>query len=223
MHNNLLYYRSNVTGKDCRSIGPASTCFCGHRFKQHATDNVKDKNLHCKERGCKCTLFDYVPVSGAGDLRCMRCKHSFKEHDEYSKTCKRPRCKGCPGFHSSFSCGCSEQWSQHYTVIETRAEREAAGRTVSNLGFGGDMYQALGGVTDYSSLMDPGDRKALEEKAMAMGGGGYGDMMGFGMMPMGKPKLTEADEMDALGAAYDKKVFHILLIEPLRDAVMNKM
>ena len=82
-----------------------------------------------------------MPVTGAGDLRCRNCKHSFREHDNRSKKCTKAKCKGCPGFHSSFSCGCGEQWGQHYTVIETREEREAAGRVVSNLGFGGDMYQ----------------------------------------------------------------------------------
>jgi hypothetical protein len=46
---NRLYvsWRHKKTGKDCRTIGPASSCFCGHKFKRHNHDNVKTRQVHC--------------------------------------------------------------------------------------------------------------------------------------------------------------------------------
>lgn len=42
-----------------QNVGPSTACFCGHRFRQHATDNMKGKQRHakdirCTEPGCKC-------------------------------------------------------------------------------------------------------------------------------------------------------------------------
>lgn len=47
---NRLYthWRNMQTGNDCKSIGPASQCFCGHRYKEHFFDNVDDKNIYCR-------------------------------------------------------------------------------------------------------------------------------------------------------------------------------
>lgn len=61
---NRLYvnWRNMETGADCKAIGPASQCFCGHRFKEHNFDNVEDKNVNCKDNRCKCKLFSYIPV-----------------------------------------------------------------------------------------------------------------------------------------------------------------
>ena len=61
---NRLYvnWRNMETGADCKSIGPAAQCFCGHRYKEHNFDNVSNKNVHCKDKICKCKLFSYIPV-----------------------------------------------------------------------------------------------------------------------------------------------------------------
>jgi len=41
---NRLYVKwRNADGVDCKSIGPASQCFCGHRFKDHNFDNVETR------------------------------------------------------------------------------------------------------------------------------------------------------------------------------------
>ena len=61
---NRLYtnWRNMETGADCKAIGPASQCFCGHRYKEHNFDAVKDKKVVCKAPKCKCKLFSYIPV-----------------------------------------------------------------------------------------------------------------------------------------------------------------
>ena len=60
--NRLYVHWRNSYGQDCKTIGPASQCFCGHRFKQHNFDNVKTKQVHCKDNRCKCKMFTYIPV-----------------------------------------------------------------------------------------------------------------------------------------------------------------
>jgi hypothetical protein len=87
----------------------------------------------------------------------VECKHSYGDHDSVSRKCSKEKCKGCKGFHSTFSCGCGKQWNEHVTVVETRDERLAAGRTVDNLLGGGEGFAAMGGVTDFSSLIHAGD------------------------------------------------------------------
>ena len=64
---NRLYvsYRCLPTGVDCKNVGPSSRCFCGHLYKHHATDNYKDRNVHCREAGCPCTLFQLIPGHGS--------------------------------------------------------------------------------------------------------------------------------------------------------------
>jgi len=59
-----VHWRNMETGMDCKTIGPASQCFCGHRFKDHFFDNVDNKDVYCRKPNerCKCKLFDYVPV-----------------------------------------------------------------------------------------------------------------------------------------------------------------
>ena len=63
---NRLYVKwRNADGVDCKSIGPASQCFCGCRYKDHFFDNVKTKEVYCRSNGpkkCKCKQFRYIPV-----------------------------------------------------------------------------------------------------------------------------------------------------------------
>ena len=41
---NRLYVKwRNANGQDCKTIGPASQCFCGHRYKEHFFDNVESR------------------------------------------------------------------------------------------------------------------------------------------------------------------------------------
>ena len=92
---NRLYvnWRNMETGADCKAIGPASQCFCSHRYKEHNFDNVNDKKVSCKDRKCKCRLFSYIPVFGSQDFRCMGCKHSCHLHDPVTRKCLKPGCK----------------------------------------------------------------------------------------------------------------------------------
>ena len=64
--NRLYVHWRNAYGVDCKTIGPASQCFCGHRYKEHNFDNVKTKQVHCKAnkmgKKCKCKMFTYIPV-----------------------------------------------------------------------------------------------------------------------------------------------------------------
>ena len=64
--NRLYVHWRNSNGQDCKTIGPASKCFCGHRYKEHFFDNVESRQIYCKAHGstkkCKCKMFDYIPV-----------------------------------------------------------------------------------------------------------------------------------------------------------------
>ena len=64
--NRLYVHWRNANGQDCKTIGPASQCFCGHRFKEHAFDNVDSRKIYCKGnkngKKCKCKMFCYIPV-----------------------------------------------------------------------------------------------------------------------------------------------------------------
>lgn len=51
-----------ILGIDCKMIGPATKCICDHRYKDHNYTNAPDKKVHCKVKGCPCTLFYYIPV-----------------------------------------------------------------------------------------------------------------------------------------------------------------
>lgn len=158
--NRLFVYWRNQQGTDCKTVGPYSTCFCGHRYRQHQTDdNVTTKKVPCKTPKCRCRQFSYVPVYGSNDLKCL-CKHSFREHNPQTKTCERPNCR-CQGFSSTHSCTCSQHYNTHSTVFESREERLAMGRPVDNFGGGGELYAAMGGVTDFASLVDGADREAI--------------------------------------------------------------
>ena len=60
--NRLYVHWRNANGVDCKTIGPASQCFCGHRYKQHNFDNVDSKKISCKDNRCKCKMFTYIPI-----------------------------------------------------------------------------------------------------------------------------------------------------------------
>lgn len=58
-------------------------------------------------------------------------------------------CK-CTGFTSSYTCGCGQPYDVHDMIVETKEERMARGHPV-----GQDVpYQAMGGLTGFSSLME---------------------------------------------------------------------
>ena len=60
--NRLYVSWRNVNGQDCKTIGPSSSCFCGHRYKDHFFDNVVERKINCRTSKCPCKMFDYVPV-----------------------------------------------------------------------------------------------------------------------------------------------------------------
>ena len=59
-----VHWRNMETGADCKSVGPQSHCFCGHRYKDHNFDNVENKQVFCRSKldKCKCKLFCYIPI-----------------------------------------------------------------------------------------------------------------------------------------------------------------
>ncbi|KAH3757672.1 protein FAM221A [Pelomyxa schiedti] len=155
---NRLYvsWRCISTGMDCRLIGPSSKCFCTHAYRSHSVD-TPDKKVFCKVKGCTCKLYEYIPCHGSFRIKCS-CKHFFDEHSPAGrKKCLKTGCT-CMAFYSPTSCSCGQHWDEHVTVFETRQERMESGRPVDNLGGGGEGYAALGGITNFSSLLDGVDR-----------------------------------------------------------------
>lgn len=54
------------------------------RYKQHQTDfkdlpKTRPIPVPCKEPGCPCSSFHYVPKNGSQNIRCS-CKHMTDEH-----------------------------------------------------------------------------------------------------------------------------------------------
>ncbi|XP_069585954.1 protein FAM221A isoform X2 [Ranitomeya imitator] len=134
--------------KECRHLEQKDT-----RYKQHKTDFKelpKDRPilLPCKVSKCPCKSYHYAPLNGSQPIRC-RCKHFADDHSvtgSYNCT----KCSNCSGFHSSFTCGCSQPAYAHDTVVETKEERQALGKPV-----GHDVpYAAMGGLTGFSSLAE---------------------------------------------------------------------
>lgn len=218
---NRIYvcWRNMQTGMDCRSIGPSSPCFCGHRYKNHATDN-HNKKIFCKQAGCACALYDYVPIRGTQDCKCT-CKHSYDVHNVTGKRkCKQGGC-ACAGFHTSLSCSCRDQYGVHQTVFETREERQAAGRPVDNLAGGGQGYEALGGLTSFSSLVDGVDRMQIgpdghtpqmvgappgwdAQQQRRIGPDATAASASSGAPPPQRKQLTQEDEFALYDAKYKK-------------------
>lgn len=104
MKNRLFVSWVNTTGMDCVMIGPETKCFCQHRslkvtlndlstfsrfshysrYKEHQTDfkelpTVRPILTPCKQAGCPCSSFEYVPRNGSQSIRCG-CKHTTEEH-----------------------------------------------------------------------------------------------------------------------------------------------
>ncbi|XP_064603267.1 protein FAM221A-like [Liolophura sinensis] len=177
--NRLFTSWSSSTGMDCKMIGPETLCFCKHRYKQHKTDfetlgETRPILLPCRVKGCKCVSYHYVPMNGSQPIRCT-CKHTSEDHLEVAPfLCKKfpNTCMKCKGFYSAFTCGCGEPVYGHSTVVETAAERESRGHPVGHA----TPYQAMGGLTGFSSLaegymrLDPSGRgappKAFLEQAI---------------------------------------------------------
>ncbi len=86
--NRLYVAWRNLKGIDCKMIGPSSLCFCNHRFRDHAFDNIEKRDIHCKDKSCICQMFNYIPIYGSMDLKCL-CKHSYKFHDSLSRKCSQ--------------------------------------------------------------------------------------------------------------------------------------
>ena len=157
-------------GMECRSIGPSSKCFCGHRFREHKHD-AKNKKLFCRMKKCQCKCFEYIPIRGAQDLKC-HCKHSYKDHDILTRKCGKiiagyKHCK-CESFLSSFGCSCGDCFYDHYTLFETRQERIKRGKRVDNWEHMSNNPVAMGGLTGFSSLLDGIDRLNIESKENLM-------------------------------------------------------
>lgn len=122
----------NPEGKDCKTIGPVTKCFCNHRYREHNYQNPDTKNgrkIKCKAPKCKCVHFTYVPVHGSQDFRCSGCKHSHTDHDPKKMNCLK--CSKCPKFTSRWSCFCGYYFADHKTVGERREERIVQGKFVS--------------------------------------------------------------------------------------------
>ncbi|XP_069133580.1 protein FAM221A-like isoform X1 [Argopecten irradians] len=169
MKNRLYTSWSSPTGMDCKLIGPETPCFCKHRYKQHKTDfdvipTGRPILLPCRQKGCKCATYHYIPMNGSQPIRCSTCKHTADEHSEEQPrlVCKRRGCSKCTGFTSSFSCACGAVLKLHTMIVETAEEREARGHPLGEA----TPYAAMGGITGFSSLaegymrLDPSGRGA---------------------------------------------------------------
>lgn len=160
--NHLYVYWTNTKGNDCKAIGPESMCFCGHRYKMHNFDNVTTKKVNCKDKKCKCPLFEYIPVHGSNDIKCL-CKHSYSLHDNTKRNCTKPGCN-CNEFGSKFTCNCSYTYDDHMTTIETREERASRGKNVDPSWMSGNMAAGIGGLNSFSSMV--GDVYEMEYQKM---------------------------------------------------------
>src|SRR3990167_3544683 len=114
-HTRVFVTWRNHHGRDCKTVGPATKSICDHRFKEHEYLNPKDKKVKCNIKGCKCRCFDYIPVHGSYDFKCL-CKHSYREHEmDGSRRCLR--CKNCTGLTSAWRCSCHLQYQEHAPFI----------------------------------------------------------------------------------------------------------
>lgn len=185
--NHLYVYWVNEKGFECKAIGPESMCFCGHRYKNHNFDNVKTKKVNCKQAKCKCPLYEYVPVYGSNDVKCL-CKHSYSLHDNNTRKCSK--CQNCQKFGSKFTCNCTSTYDDHKTIIENREERLAKGKTVDPGWMMANLAGAVGGLNSFAGMMndvyeleyqallnDPSKKKELmadiDKKAIGLGNESY--------------------------------------------------
>lgn len=56
----------------------------------------------------------------------------------------------CVGFSSGYTCACMEPFDKHRTIVETKNERSDRGLPVGQ----NVPYQAMGGITGFSSMLD---------------------------------------------------------------------
>ena len=101
--------------------------------------------MNCKQAGCKCLDFQYIPIHGSQDFKCS-CKQSYLKHDVNKKTCAQSNCKG---FATSWSCTCGYKFMDHQTVHDKQEQKEEKGETVG---------VKNGGVVSYSSMLDGAER-----------------------------------------------------------------
>lgn len=150
--NRIYVSWTNQSGMDCKLIGPETQCFCQHRYKQHKTDfegSVSNNSeLKCKVIGCGCSGYHYIPKNGNLNIKC-HCKHESSQHIARDPN-KCKKCP-CPGFQTSYRCGCGSLVAEHSMIVETRDERLKRGHPVSKYE---TPYAAMGGLTGMSSLMD---------------------------------------------------------------------
>lgn len=150
----------NSQGLECKMIGPATKCFCDHRFKDHEFVNPKNKKVHCKVAKCTCPCFFYIPTYGSYDFKCL-CKHSYRLHDPVTKRCKEGKCGCNQRFQSTWTCSCGAKFPDHETIFETREERVKQGKQVSDMLRLNDELNApmgQGGLMSFQSLVDGAER-----------------------------------------------------------------
>jgi len=130
----FVFYRCTPRALDCYTIGPDSRCYCAHSYKSHAWYNNKDKNVHCRVPGCKCSLYDYIPGHGTMWPKCL-CKHNHEDHRKKGLMGRCQRC-ACSCFNSMMSCQCTMNMQDHCTLILRRSELPK-GKSGENLAGGG--------------------------------------------------------------------------------------
>eukprot|EP00435_Cladocopium_sp_Y103_P022657 s1199_g5.t1 len=151
-----VYWVEADSGLECKAIGPASTCFCGHRYREHTWADYPETRTGKNMR-----------LNGSGDLKCSSCRQSFLDHDKRTRKCQR----GKGTFTSSYSCSCNSSYDRHCTVVQTQQEREASGKATGTpwmqaaeawtgtLKAGAGLPTAhMGGVGGFTSLADGIDR-----------------------------------------------------------------
>lgn len=123
------------------------------------------QNVKCKNPKCKCQRFEYIPVHGSYDFKCL-CKHSYRDHNCKNKSCTKCACS-C--FDSTWSCSCGLKYNQHKTIIETYEERLASGKPMGEVarilmdpmvhGMQMGMGSAGGhGLESFSDMVDGAER-----------------------------------------------------------------
>ena len=148
-------YWINSGGFECKTIGPESMCFCNHRYKYHDYNNVNNiKKIKCKNFACKC--YEHMPCYVGNDVKSL-CHHSYRDHDLFSRSCKKRNCK-CQKFNSKFTFNCGEGYDTHKTSIYTMDESIKIGKPVEIGWFGGSLIDNKGGggmpLENYGQMMN---------------------------------------------------------------------
>lgn len=116
--------------------------------------------VKCKAQKCACRCYEYIPAHGSYDFKCL-CKHSYRDHGNKTKKCKKCPCK-C--FDSKWSCSCGLKYGEHETIIETWTERVENGRPIGEVAqmlmdpmIHGTQMEA-GGLTSFMDMVDGAER-----------------------------------------------------------------